>query len=83
MSAKTPQERAVQALYDGGEIMPLGRVKAQRQGGSVYAAIPATVVHSFGIKQSDEMVVGFHAPTNTIVMSPADVVGGDHWGAIE
>lgn len=81
MSQSAAQREAIQAVTSSNALTPMGRCNAQEMGGSLYSLLPAPLPASLGIDQGTELVVGYHAQTNTIVVSPAGAVDPDHWAS--
>lgn len=81
MSAQAQRE-ALQIL--GGEeppISPEGTCSTQRKGNSLYSLLPPDICRSLDIEAGTTLVLGFHAPSNTVFVTPQSAVSGDHWAA--
>lgn len=81
MSQSGAQRRAIQAVAEGSAITPMGFRNAQEGDGYFYSAIPAPLPRSLGIEQGDELVYGYHAPSDTWMVSPVEAVDTDHWAS--
>ncbi len=81
MGTSQARRRALDAVGMGtdGGITPLGTAKAQEKGGSLYAVVPSNLVQAHQISKGDELALGYHAPTNTLLVTAAKDVDEDHW----
>lgn len=79
MSQAVAQRETMQAVVDQNEITPMGTCKAQQQGGSMYGLIPPNPAQAHGVRQGTELVVGYHAPSRTVLLSPTSAVEPGHW----
>jgi hypothetical protein len=72
MSGTTAQRRAAQAIEnDDDTISPEGTCSAREAGSSVYGLIPAEKAKAHGVEQGTELIVGYHPPTSTVLLTPA------------
>lgn len=81
MSQSGAQREAIQAVAEGSAITPMGYGKAQEKSSSTYSVIPDPLPSSLGIEQGTELVFGYHAATDTLLVVPADRVKSDHWAS--
>lgn len=44
-----------------------------------YGLYPANIAKAHGVEQGTEMAIGYHAPTNTVLLSPSNLVEQGHW----
>lgn len=81
MGTSQARRRALDAVGMGsdGGITPLGTAKVQEKGGSKYALLPSNLVQAHQISAGEELALGYHAPTNTLLVTPAKDVEDDHW----
>ena len=78
----TAQRRVAQVLGSSeSPISPQGTCSARAGGDSVYGLIPVDVATSLSIDAGTEMVIGYHPPSNTVLLTPRHQVTSDHWGA--
>lgn len=68
-------------MAEGSAITPYGFKKAQEGDGYFYSAIPAPLPASLGIEQGDDLVYGYHAATDTWMVSPVEAVDREHWAS--
>jgi hypothetical protein len=72
--------KVAQALDEGnlGSITPMGSCKAQESGNSIYNLIPPEVAAGLDISQGSTLELGFHAESNTLLVSlDGDLSGAD------
>jgi hypothetical protein len=81
MSAKA-QRQALQLLGGGDSpISPEGTCKAQALGDSLYVVFPADLLLQNNVEKGTQLVQGYHAPSNTLLVCPVDAVDDGHWAA--
>jgi len=82
MSSTAAQRRVAQVLGSGeSPISPQGTCSAREGGESVYGLVPSNIASTLSVDVGTELVVGYHAASNTVLLTPRHKVTSDHWGA--
>ena len=79
VNEQAAQREAVQAVVGNGAVTPMGTCSARKAGGSMYGLYPSEVARADGVEQGTELVVWSHAPTNTVLLTPEQLVEQGHW----
>jgi hypothetical protein len=84
MSSTAAQRRVAQVLGSGeSPISPQGTCSAREGGDSVYGLVPANIASTLSVDAGTELVIGYHAASNTVLLTPRHQVAEDHWAAAQ
>lgn len=82
MSATEAQRDAIKLLGgDESPISPQGTCSTQESGDSLYALFPQNLTNALDVEPGTTMALGFHAPSNTLLVTPKHCVTPDHWAS--
>jgi len=80
MSGTQAQRRAAQSIEsDGSSITPMGTCSAREGGESIYGLYPSKQAAADGVEQGTTLIVGYHAPTSTVLLTPAHLADESDW----
>jgi len=82
MSAdRVAQREAMQAVTNGVGVAPYGTGGVLPIGGSLYGLIPSDVSNLWGVEKGDELMLGYNAAEQTLLMTPEEVAGEVGWAS--
>lgn len=87
MADRSAKRRVHQALGSGGAISPYGTGKVRevesQNGESYYALIPKQIAELWGLNGSEDTVLGYHPPSNSLVVTPVDQPEDPAWASFD
>jgi hypothetical protein len=82
MSAdRVAQREAMQAVTNGVGVAPYGTGGVRVGGDSLYGLIPPEVCGLWGVEQGDELMLGYEASEQTLMMTPERVAEEVGWAS--